>query len=137
MSKIFIIDDDLSHHRLTEVLIKKYGIFENFISYTNPERAMVDLIEASKRSEGLPDAILLDLNMPGFNGWQFLERFVKVEEAAQKEVPVYIVTSSIDPNDSFRSQEYAVVKGFFSKPISPETLKKIASMNTSTTSSEG
>ncbi len=128
MSKVLIIDDDISHHRLAGVLIERYSIFDNYISYTDPKNALFDLMSADDymSSNSLPDAILLDLNMPGIDGWQFLERLKRLPGVDAKSIPVFIVTSSIDPNDTYRSEQYAEVKGFFSKPISPETLRKIA-----------
>ena len=126
MSKVLIIDDDISHHRLAAVLIERFGIFDNYICYTSSKTALVDLIHNTNQPNAVPDAILLDLNMPEIDGWQFLERFEALPLAETRNIPVFIVTSSIDPNDSYRSEQYQVVKGFFSKPITPDILKRIA-----------
>jgi len=125
MPRAVIIDDDPGYHRLTGALIDKYGVFD-YVSYTDPRSALIDLIDCHFSSKVLPDLILLDLKMPGVSGWEFLESFDNLRAVISKEIPVFIVTSSVDPNDTFRSKQYSAVKGFFSKPISPDNLKTIA-----------
>lgn len=129
MSSVIIIDDDPSHHLLAKALLKRYQYFEEFKCYTDPKTALIDLMDAYYSSYALPDLILLDLNMPGVSGWEFLEMFDNLRAMVSKDIPVFILTSSIDPNDKQRSSEYNAVKGFYSKPLSPEILKEVAIRN--------
>ena len=59
--------------------------------------------------------ILLDLNMPVMNGWEFLEELEKTEIASQAKVA--IVTSSIDSADRKKAKEFEMVEYFLSKPL--------------------
>ena len=68
----------------------------------------------------LPDAILLDLNMPVMDGWQFLDEFISLP--ITKEIHIFIMTSSIDPADIEMAGKYKVVKEYIMKPITTQKL---------------
>lgn len=71
----------------------------------------------------LPDLILLDLNMPIWNGWQFLDEFIKIP--IKKTITIYIMTSSIDPTDIEKAKKYNEISNYFVKPISLDELKQL------------
>ncbi|WP_207424140.1 response regulator [Desertivirga brevis] len=125
MAELILIDDDPTHHYLAEVLIKHHKTFRKFKSYIDPKTALLDLVDAYYEAKNLPDIILLDLNMPGVSGWDFLEMFENLRALVNKDIRVFIITSSIDPNDQAKSQRYSAVKGFYSKPLSNEILKAV------------
>ena len=72
MSKVFIIDDDPIHQRIAQIMIAKHELFDEYSSYTEAELALDYLKENINNNIGLPDVILLDLNMPVVDGWDFL-----------------------------------------------------------------
>ncbi len=123
MSKVFIIDDDPIHQRIAQIMIAKHGLFDEYSSYTEAELALEFLKENLKNAEGLPDVILLDLNMPVVDGWDFLEAFEKFQVELSKNIKIFIVTSSVDEKDKLRSQTFSFVKGFISKPLSPDIIR--------------
>ena len=61
--------------------------------------------------------------MPVVDGWDFLQAFEKIVKDFKKEVRIYIVTSSVDNKDMQKSQDFTTVKGFISKPLSPEMIR--------------
>lgn len=123
MSKVFIIDDDPIHQRIAQIMIQKHRIFDEFDSYTEAGKALEFLQLNHNRPEMLPDVILLDLNMPVVDGWEFLERFDRFRNSLAKPVKIYIVSSSVDEKDILRSQSYNYVHGFISKPLSPDIIR--------------
>ena len=126
MSQAYIIDDDPIYIKITEALLKKDKIFKSFSTYTNPVNALIDLFDAYYTSKKLPDIILLDLDMPTLSGWNFLDSFNSIATLEGSPTSVYIITSSIDPLDRQRSKLYSCVKGFYTKPTSPDVLKQLA-----------
>lgn len=124
MSKVFIIDDDPIHQRIAQIMITKHQIFDEFQSFTEATKAIGFLNERSDVTDVLPDVILLDLNMPVMDGWDFLEEFDKIKTAFTKDISIYIVSSSVDEKDISRSQSYSSVKGFISKPLTPDIIRK-------------
>ena len=122
-SRVFIVDDDPIHQRIAQIMITKHGLFDEFHSYTEAQKALDFLEENIENDEMLPDVILLDLNMPVLDGWDFLELFEKFKQNLKKDIRVFIVSSSVDEKDMLRSKLFTVVKGFISKPLSPEIIR--------------
>ncbi|MEJ7778711.1 MAG: response regulator [Daejeonella sp.] len=123
MSRVFIIDDDPIHQRIAQIMISKHALFDEYQTYTEGQVALAFLKENVKNLEALPDVILLDLNMPVVDGWDFLEAFEKFQQDLIKSIRIFIVTSSVDEKDKLRSQTFHSVKGFISKPLSPEIIR--------------
>ena len=123
MSKVFIVDDDPIHQRIVQIMIEKYKIYDHYLSFTNAQIALKALKENFNAPQGLPDVILLDLNMPVLDGWGFLEEFNNIKGMMCKDIKIFIVSSSVDEKDISRSRAYSFISGFISKPLSPEIIK--------------
>ncbi len=120
---IVIIEDD----PITTLIIKK-SLEKNIQNITlkafeHGQEAYQKLVEEYQNSNILPDLILLDINMPIMNGWEFLDAFQKVEKSQQ--VPVVMLTSSIDKEDINKSKQYPKVKGYFSKPLDSSKIQEM------------
>lgn len=118
----YVIDDDKLSIKLMSMLIAKNNFCEEIISFHNPQNALDELKNNATNPSKLPDVILLDLNMPILDGWQFLDEFILVEFA--KKIIVFIVSSSIDPSDLEMAKNYPIIKDYIIKPLSSEKLKQ-------------
>jgi len=119
-----IIDDDTVYVNLVKKLIQLKKLCENILVFKNGKEA----IEFFKDSESLPDLILLDLNMPIMNGWEFLEEFKPINKELGKVSSLYVVSSSIDPVDSEKAKSIECVRDYISKPISMQSFEQIFSV---------
>ncbi|WP_417871085.1 response regulator [Winogradskyella sp.] len=95
----------------------------SFMIFNNGQEAINNLKPIMLTGEKIPEVILLDINMPIMDGWQFLDEFIQIE--SHKEVTIYIVSSSIDPADLQRAKKYESISNYVVKPITAETLKNI------------
>jgi len=86
------------------------------------EDAINQLEDNCHEESKLPDVIFLDLGMPEFNGFDFLERFRKLYPAIEKTIHIFITTCSINPADKKKSENYPFVKGFLRKPLNMDVL---------------
>ncbi|MBS1492909.1 MAG: PAS domain-containing protein [Bacteroidetes bacterium] len=123
---IFLIDDDPVVNIISTKIIEKAKFAEKIEVYTNAGNALEDLDKKflTDKKE-LPEVVFLDINMPGKNGWEFLDEFEKLCEDIKKNCKVFMLTSSIDPNDVKKSQTYETVKDFIVKPLTKEKLAKL------------
>lgn len=115
-----IIDDDPIHIFVTTDEIDKTDLFDTVISYKNGKEAFEALSEVHRNKERLPDLILLDLNMPIWDGWDFLDEFTQLK--LDDKIVILIITSSNDPADIRRSKEYERVQNLVIKPITADKL---------------
>lgn len=111
---ITMIDDEEVGHFIFQKIARTIPGIET--SVFQNAKTVIELIRENKFNT---DLILLDINMPHMNGWDFLEAF----EPFNLSKPVFIVSSSNDRNDVEKSKRYKSVKGFFSKPISQTNLQ--------------
>lgn len=113
--QIVLIDDDKVNNMLTRRAFRKAGITAEFQEFLHAP----DGLEWLANQEKYPDLIFLDINMPGMNGWDFLEAFHK----QAIEVPVIMLTTSIDEEDRTRALSWDRVRDFLEKPLRPEALR--------------
>ena len=122
---IAVVDDD----PIFQVIAKK------MISICAPDWRVVefgsgiDTIDFLKihhaEIENIPDVMLLDINMPQFDGWMFLEEFKKIKEVLKKPISIYLTSSSIDPKDIARAKQEPDLVDYIIKPLTEEITRKI------------
>ncbi|WP_313807074.1 response regulator [Flavobacterium sp.] len=124
MSKqsICIIDDDPIYQLVTKKVIEKSAFFPIVNSFSNG----LEAINYIKENLILPEVILLDIEMPLMDGWDFLDEITRLRKELQNNSNIYIVSSSIAREDKEKAEAYDCIKGFISKPISLSIIEKIA-----------
>lgn len=124
--KIAIIDDDPIFHFVT---CKMIGIIsrDNGLIQFDDGKAAFDFIQAGlQQPEVLPELILLDINMPHMNGWQFLDGLRTLQSERYRPF-IYLVSSSMDQNDLLRSASYPELRGYLNKPLTKQELHAMLS----------
>ena len=124
---VFVIDDDKVFHFIIKRLFSKNNIDISPSFYFNGLEAIEEIKEKINSGNTLPDLILLDINMPIMDGWQFLDEFRKTRIVTQGErTTIYLVSSSDSISDINKAKEYQdQIKDYFFKPMTIEDLKKI------------
>jgi CheY-like chemotaxis protein len=124
---IWIIDDDIIYQTITKKLIQKSDVFSAHYSFTNGSVAIKTLKTTLEvNNDILPDIILLDINMPVMDGWEFMKEFQLIKSEINKKVNIYIVSSSIAVEDKKRAQTFSDIIGYLAKPISVNILTDLA-----------
>ena len=116
-----IIDDNSVIHFLHSEIVSGGGITNTPSSFLYGKAAMQFLLNRLESNEAY--FILLDLNMPVMNGWQFLDEIQQYPFKSR--IFVAIVSSSVDSNDKVKAKNYSQVIGFFEKPFSEDDCETI------------
>ncbi|WP_026755621.1 response regulator [Sediminibacter sp. Hel_I_10] len=126
MSKVdltCIIDDDPVFIFAAKRVLNISEFCKNFTVFNNGQEAIQALKPIIQSGKEVPDVILLDLNMPIMDGWQFLDEFIKIK--SPKKLLLYIVSSSIDPADLKKAKSYELVSDYIIKPITKKSVEVI------------
>lgn len=125
LKNVLLIDDSESDNFYHERKIRKLGITDSIhVSYSGQE-ALNFLKSELDGVHPRPTLIFLDINMPGMNGWEFLEEYEKLEVSQKGEVVLTMLSNSIDERDKEKAVHYKTVQGFYSKPLNKEYLTTI------------
>ncbi len=121
----WIIDDDKVYIYGLKRLIKLVKFSENVQIYYDGYQAVnqILLLKKYKRIEEIPDVILLDINMPVWDGWEFIKHADL--KKINKKIILYVVSSSIKSDDLKKAQELEEVTNFVVKPITTDKLKSM------------
>ena len=123
---VYVIDDDKIFHFIIKKLFLKNNIDVSPSFYINGLDAIEQIKESIELGKELPDLILLDINMPIMDGWQFLDEFKKTRKEEAKHTSIYLVSSSDSASDLNKAKEYQdQIKDYFYKPMSMIDLQKI------------
>lgn len=123
--KICIIDDDEIYIFLMKKSFAAMGVNNEVLSFLNGADALEELIKLKNNNEDLPSIILLDINMPIMDGWEFLNEFRKLSANITNKISVYIISSSIASEDIEKSKTFPEIIDYFTKPIELDTLVSI------------
>lgn len=111
--KVWITDDDAIFHFLVERFAQSLPQIKTLQFFTNGQL----LLEALKEEPEGPDVVMLDLNMPVMNGFRVLDYLSEHPELVQKLKRLFIISSSMLPEERERALSYPFTTGYYSKPI--------------------
>ncbi|MEP5613330.1 MAG: response regulator [Cyclobacteriaceae bacterium] len=126
MKRIVLIDDDQTTNALNKLIIEKSELVDEVVLFAEAEKALkfLDAEEVSYERGEQKSLILLDINMPIMNGWDFLEEYTKLN-GATIDHKIVLLTSSIDPSDVNKAEKYERVSDYKSKPLSFDLLQSL------------
>ncbi|MCA6439090.1 MAG: response regulator [Chitinophagaceae bacterium] len=120
---ILMIDDDELACLIVEKMMHKIDPNLTFIACENGKVGLDTLFE-NKRDNTIC-IIILDLNMPVLDGWGFLDVLKTSNFNDDKNLALYILSSSTDKRDIEKAGQYPIVKKFYHKPLSIEDIIEI------------
>ena len=120
-----LLDDDDLARFLAEKIIKRTHLVDKIRSFSNVNDAIEFIKNNVDNPDVLPEIILIDLNMPIKDGWDFIEEFVKFKPLIDKQIALFLLTSSILPEDIVKAKKLSEVSGYIIKPLSEDKFKAI------------
>lgn len=122
---IALVDDDKVFQFTSSRMIQAESLTDRIQQFFNGSEAINHLISNSNNTNELPDIIFLDINMPVSDGWMFLDALKELYPKLNKQINIYMVSSSIAPDDIKRAKSNPLVTDYLVKPLSPETFQEI------------
>ncbi|MFS2187311.1 response regulator [Mucilaginibacter sp. Mucisp84] len=123
---VLLVDDDEINNFISIKLIKKALLNTEIMACLNGKYAIEQLSDIQRKDPNkLPDYILLDINMPIMNGWEFLDEYKRLNLDPLGKSKIYIISSSVFSNDINKARSYPLVRDFISKPLNVEKIKEL------------
>jgi CheY-like chemotaxis protein len=127
---VLLIDDDEINNFISVKLIKKALLNSEITACLNGALAIEKLLEIQNTDVAkLPDYILLDINMPIMNGWEFLDEYKRLSIDPLGKCKIYIISSSVFSNDINKARSYQLVNSFISKPLNVDKIIELFSVD--------
>jgi CheY-like chemotaxis protein len=117
---ILLVDDDSIANFLIEKIVQSTGLARNIFKALNGKEALEYFYE----HPNVPEVVLLDLNMPVMNGFEFLKAFQVLDLKDKDNVLIIMVTSSGNPSDKEKARSLGI-RYYLTKPISAEMISSI------------
>ena len=123
---VLLVDDDEINNFISIKLIKKALLNTEIMACLNGKFAIDQLVEIQRNDiSKLPDYILLDINMPIMNGWEFLDEYKRLNIDPLGKTKIFIISSSVFSNDINKARSYPLVKDFISKPLNVDKIVEL------------
>jgi CheY-like chemotaxis protein len=122
---VLVVDDDSIANFLIERVVDSTGLAKHIYKAQNGKEALsVCRKESGNGVDGMPNLILLDLNMPVMDGFEFIKAFHESEIAEKNEILIVIVSSSDNPRDMEKAKNLGI-KHYLTKPITAASITSI------------
>lgn len=121
---VLLIDDDPMANFLNKTMLRKAKAANQIFVAENGEEAfaVIHKLEAKAGSKETKLCILLDLDMPMLDGYEFLEELKNGK--VDLRIQVYVLSNLLESRENRRLQEYPIVK-FIPKPLSFQVVEEI------------
>ena len=130
---ILLIDDDAATNFIHKHVIESTGV-KAHIQVCEGGQEALDYLNcegdfSNEKAYPQPGIIFLDINMPGMNGWEFLDIYEEMPEDRKAEIVVAMLTTSLNPDDRKKADQEKDVQKFLSKPLQKEYLEELIGKN--------
>jgi len=127
LKTVLLIDDDEATNFINKLLIDKFNITDQLLVARNGREALEVLQKCAAQEQEaskLPELILLDINMPVMDGFEFLEAYSRLLLPEKESVVIAVLTTSLNPKDMQRVNDLGITD-FLNKPLNKDSLQNL------------
>ena len=122
INHIMLVDDEDDHHFITRLMLKKAGWTGTFTAFLSAD----DAVEYLCNTHARPDLLMVDINMPATNGFEFLALCEREGLLSNDSTTVVMCSSSNRPIDMEQAMRFKVVAEYVEKPLAVEQFQRIS-----------
>lgn len=122
---VLLVDDDSVTNFLNAKVIEQAKVAEHIEVKLNGQEALDFLTPQDTTAGDPPCLILLDLNMPIMDGWDFLEAYKEKVAKQNSKTNIILLSASSNPDDIKRASQIPIVSAYRTKPLTTELLEEI------------
>ncbi|AUD02959.1 response regulator [Spirosoma pollinicola] len=122
---ILLVDDDPDDNFLHQLIIDESELCEQVRISDSGPNALQYLTVTDHPDYVRPDVLILDINMPGMNGFEFLEEYDKLDSQLKSSIVVLMLTTSLNPNDKHKASLWTDIKAYRTKPLTSAMIQEI------------
>jgi CheY-like chemotaxis protein len=122
MKTVMLIDDSEADLLYSRIVVGRSGLCDDVLEFDSAQSALAHLGAAAGHDV---DMILLDINMPGMDGFQFLQAYQELRGTNHAHAIVVMLTSSPDPRDRRQAEAFNCVRGYIVKPINLDSVRTL------------
>ena len=117
-----VIDDDPVNNKICNRIIQLTIAGSAVKTFTDPGEGLEHIL-ANYENSGTKAILFLDINMPSMTGWDVLAKFDGFTSNIKDRVKIFMLSSSVDPQDIERARRNSLVTGYVTKSLSKDKLQ--------------
>ena len=119
-----LVDDNRDDNFFHERAIKKISA-DSAVVTKNSALDGLAYLKSNAEGDCHPDLIFLDINMPGMNGWEFLQQYSLLDKKLQSRAIIIMLTTSQNPDDAAKAKTWSAISDYITKPLTKEMIRDI------------
>jgi CheY-like chemotaxis protein len=121
---VLLIDDSYIDNLINRKILESSQFADEIVVMDSPFKA-IEYLDACYNEDELPEIIFLDIRMPEMNGFEFLQKIRNIGGVDGSDLKIYVLSSSLDPNDLKKIEGNNLVTKFIGKPLTVRALEEI------------
>jgi len=121
---VLLIDDSYIDNLINRKILESSQFADEIVVMDSPVKA-IEYLDKCYDEHELPEIIFLDIRMPEMNGFEFLQKVKNIGGVDSADLKIYVLSSSLDPNDLKKIEGNNLVTKFIGKPLTVRALEDI------------
>ncbi len=125
---ILLVDDDFVMNFYNEDLLVRMDVSHKIHTVKDGQEALDYILKQGDykgNNDPKPCLIILDINMPRMNGFEFLDNYNTLDQQLQAQAIVCMLTTSLHHEDRNKADNYPMISSYLSKPLDEEKVNHI------------
>lgn len=123
--RFILVDDDPVTIMIGKMVIRNAATGAEVAGFTSPVSGLEYMTEVTSKAEEITQILLLDINMPEMTGWEFMEKLPDSVQNRTVPIHIYILSSSVNPEDQLKSKNSPLVLDFIEKPLTEALVHRL------------